>query len=414
MSTDQQTLVITGGRLFDGNGGAVVDDGCVVVTGRDIAYAGSRPGAVWPAGARVIDVGGGTILPGLFDCHVHLCAKTESDGRYERAWRTITPYEDQLFCCLKNANTALLHGFTTLRNMGEQYGEVALKRAIDNGLTGPAARLITTSGHIDMTGGHGDMFVPLPFPRPHWACADGPEECRKAVRHHWRCGTDFIKISTSGGSLSAEKNSMVLNHRLDEIQAITTEAHGLGLRVAAHATAHGGVRNALLGGVDIIEHGTGMDEECIEMMLERGVYLCPTLAIQEAILEWGPRAGIAPAKLEQKRRHHEHYLVMLRRAYQAGVRLIAGTDASQVVPFGNHALELVLMAERIGMSAADTLLAATQTAAAALAVDDITGTLQPGKRADVAVWAGDVLGDIGILHRQKPTLVLKEGSVIVG
>src|SRR5919205_1157084 len=173
--------------------------------------------------------------------------------------------------------------------------EIAVKHAVDDGVI-DGARVIV-SGFVGMTGGHGDLFCPANIERRLWQAADGPDECRKLIRQYARDGVDWIKLCTSGGVLSIGDESEWRNYTMAETLAIVDEAHALGKRVAAHAHTRAGIRQALEAGVDTLEHGSSLDDELIEMMLERGTWLCPTLAISEYILESGPERGVPAASM---------------------------------------------------------------------------------------------------------------------
>src|SRR5437763_548438 len=212
-------------------------------------------------------------------------------------------------------------------------------------------------------------------------------------------GVDFIKLCTSGGVLSIGDENEWRNYTMQETLAIVDEAYALGKRVAAHAHTRAGIRQALEAGVDTLEHGSSLDDELIEMMLARGTWLCPTLAITEYILTSGEERGLPASALAKARALRPGQLDGIRGAYRAGVPLFAGTDSCNTFAFGRHAWELELLQRHIGLSALEAIVAATASAAAALGLGAGTGTVEAGKWADLLVVDGDPLEDLRLLQR---------------
>jgi imidazolonepropionase-like amidohydrolase len=247
-----------------------------------------------------------------------------------------------------------------------------------------------------------------------WQPVDGPHECRKLVRQYARDGVDLIKICTSGGVLSVGDKSEWRNFTTEETQVIVDEAHALGKRVAAHAHTRSGIRQALEAGVDTLEHGSDLDDELIDLMLQQGTWLCPTLAISEFILTRGAERGVPPASLEKARAMRERSVASVRSAYQAGVRIFMGTDSCNTFAFGSHAWELELMCHQLEMSPMEAIVAATSAAAAALDVNTLTGALLPGRMADVLVIDGDPIADIRVLQNADQIVgVFRNGRLVV-
>jgi len=389
------TVVFTNARVFDGIAETLTVGTTVVVDGGTITAIG--PDAPVPVDAEVVDAGGKTLMPGLMDAHVHLTMDTLCGKNI--IWHHLALHPTlRAYHALANAQKSLNAGFTTLRTMQaggpDMGGDAALHDAIEQGITlGP--RIIPSAMIFGMTGGHNDMFVPAVF-KERWATADGVDECRKAARTAIRAGAEFLKIFTSGGVMSMKTSPDARNFTLPEIEAICDEAASQGRRVAAHAIATQGIKNAILGGVTTIEHGSKLDDEAIQMMLDRGTYLVPTLAIgHNSFGSDDPQVpSYARAKgaliMDQHRRS-------VRLAAEAGVKIVLGTDGSDFAPFGHNAQELELLVDA-GVRPIDALRAGTSIAAEALGIDHLTGSIQVGKAADLLLVDGDPLADVRILQ----------------
>jgi len=370
----------------------------VVVEGPRIVKV-SR-GAAAPRGARRISLRGRTLLPGLIDCHVHLCLDASPDPM------TALLAEPPARTTLKAARFArltLLAGVTTVRDMGGPGGiDLSLRDAVAAGLVqGP--RILASGRVVCMTGGHG-----WPFGRQ----ADGPDEVRKAVREQLRAGVDLVKLMATGGVMTpgVEPGSAQLSQ--EEMRAGVEEAHKAGRRTAAHAQGGQGVLNALRAGIDSIEHGVFLSQEAVELMLGRDVPLIPTLSVYN-LEEQGPAAGIPDFALEKTGRVKPAHLKSLALARQAGVTIALGTDAG--IPFNRHGGnlgELKRLVEMGGLSAGEALRAGTLTAARVLGLDRDLGSVEAGKLADLVVVEGNPLDEIGRLGRAEAiAVVMKEGEI---
>jgi len=405
-------VALVGGRVIDGNGGSPLEDAAVVLRGREILGVGSRASTAIPEDALVYDVSGKTLIPGLIDGHVHLRAYAGTDRSDFYLWSQATFYEEQVLHAAKNARVALEAGVTTLRDAAGARLEVALKHVTDQQLADGARILV--AGFVGMTGGHGDLFTPPAVDRRPYPTADGPDECRKLVRAYARDGVDWIKICTSGGVLSIGDESDWRNYTLEEVRTIVDEAHAIGKRVAAHAHTRNGVRQALDGGVDSIEHGSALDAELIKRMLDQGTWLCPTLAVSEQIHDIGAQRGLPAAALHKNELVRTSRTESARAAAAAGVRMLMGTDTSSILPFGRHAWELELMTGLLDVSPMRALQIATRDAAEALGLDGKTGVLEPGRWADVLVVDGDPLADIRVLQQRECIQgVFRDGRLLV-
>lgn len=407
-----RTLALIGGTVIDGSSAAPRPDTCVLMRGRDILAVGPRDAIGIPDDARVYDVAGCTILPGLIDAHVHLRSYAGQQRSDFYLWSTTTFIEEQTLHAAANARKAVEAGFTTLRDAAGARPEIAVKHATDQQLLDGARVLV--AGFVGMTAGHGDLFSPpAVLPRP-FKTADGPDECRKLVRDYARDGVDWIKICTSGGVLSLGDESEWRNYTLDEIRVIIDEAHALGKRVAAHAHTAAGIRQALDGGVDSIEHGSALDDELIQRMLDSGTWLCPTLAVTEHIHAHGRERGLPEASLAKNEVVRERRLHAARAAAAAGVRIFLGTDSSSVLTFGHHAWELELLVSLLDISPMRALQIATRHAAEAIGLGDKTGVLEPGRWADLVVLDGDPLADVRLLQdTSRIRAVFRDGRLLV-
>ena len=405
-------IALTGARLIDGTGAAPRDGMTVVVAGRSIAGVWPDERADIPPDATRYDLAGKTLLPGLIDGHVHLLAYAGEGHKDVHLWNVLTFIEEQTLHAAANARRALLAGVTTVRDMAGSRPEIAVKHAVDDGIIDGAR--VVASGFVGMTAGHGDLFCPAAIDRRLWQPADGPDECRKLIRRYARDGVDFIKLCTSGGVLSIGDKSEWRNYTRAETEAIVDEAHALGKRVAAHAHTRAGIRQALEAGVDTLEHGSSLDDDLIGLLLDRGTWLCPTLAITEYILTRGAERGLPAASLEKARALREGQLEGLRRAYRAGVPIFAGTDSCNTFAFGAHAWELELLHTHLGLTPLEAIVAATASAAAALDLGDQTGTIAPGRWADLLVVDGDPLADLRILQQPERLLgTFRDGRLLV-
>jgi imidazolonepropionase-like amidohydrolase len=411
------TIALTNALLIDGTSDSPLPGATVLMEGSRLGQVG-RDVAV-PVDAQVIDLHGQTVMPGLMDAHVHLTMDALCGQSV--VWHHLSTHPTLIaFHELANAQMALNAGFTTLRNMqvGGHHigGDVALRDAIKAGLVlGP--RIIPSAMIFGMTGGHNDMFVPAAF-KDRWSTADGPDECRKAVRMAIREGAEFIKIFTTGNhSYPVQVDS--LNYTQAEIEAICQEAAAAGRRVAAHASSAAGIKNAIRGGVATIEHGTRLDDEAIQLMVDHGTYLVPTLSIISSSAmsgTWQPLSEgmqVPPEITAKRRARFEEHLDGVRRAYQAGVKIVLGTDASDYAPFGRNGLELELMVQA-GLSPMDAIRAGTSVAAESFGIGHATGSIESGKLADVLIIDGDPTLDVRLLQDvQRIKRVYMAGQLVV-
>jgi imidazolonepropionase-like amidohydrolase len=374
--------VLSGGRVFDGAGSAIAAADVVIADGM-IADVG--PGL---DGDDQVDISGLTVLPGFFDCHVHVML-----SGIDLARRLQWPFSYQFFEAAANLSATLDCGITTVRDAGG--ADLGVQRAVEDGLIDGPRMQISVSA-LSQTGGHGDGWLPSgittflmsPHPGRPPGLVDGPEEMRKRVREIIRAGADVIKVHTSGGVLSPRDSPKHAQFRPDELAALMAEATAVGLPVMAHAQAADGIKNAVRAGVRSIEHGIYLDDEAIELMLAAGTWLVPTLVAPHAVLS-AASAGrqLHDGVAEKAQRVIAAHASSFARAVAAGVKVAMGTDTG-VGPHGSNLDELPLMASG-GMTPAQVLAATTKSAAELLRLGDETGTIAPGKRADLVVLAGD-------------------------
>ncbi|WP_340645100.1 amidohydrolase family protein [Phenylobacterium sp.] len=402
-------IVIHAGRLIDGVSKTSRAEVSILIT--DDRIIGVQPGYVTPTGAEVIDLKGGTVLPGLIDTHDHITAGFHKGDPIRNAV-TLTPY-DVTIEAVGYARATLLAGFTSVRDVGGETGVVvALKKAVKAG-TIPGPRIWTSGGAIGPTGGHGDAANGLDpdLDHPHWKdnLVDSPESARRAVRILHRQGVDLIKIMPSGGVMSIgddPKHQMMAD---DEIKAVVDAAHALGMKVAAHAHGKLAIDKASALGVDSVEHGSFADAESYRIMKAHGTYFVPTMLVGAKVYD---RAKTHPEQLNPSTAQKALMVVPvmvknLHDAYAAGVKIAFGTDTFGMSAHGENAQEFALMV-KAGMTPADAIIAATSSAAELIGDRNI-GAVQTGRYADLIAVSGDPLADVTTL--ETVGFVMKGGIV---
>jgi imidazolonepropionase-like amidohydrolase len=374
--------VFRGGSVFDGTGSPPAAADVAVEDGRIVDVGGGLDGD------EAVDAGGRTLLPGLFDCHVHVTTS------HVDLWKQVnTPFSYLFFEAARNLGLTLRAGITSVRDAGG--ADLGIQQALADGLIdGP--RIQISLGMISQTGGHGDDWlvsgvrVPLTaaYPGVPSMIVDGPDEMRRKVRELHRMGANVIKVATSGGVLSPRDDPAHAHFRPDELDVLVEEATAAGMFVMAHAQGADGIKNAVRAGIRSIEHGIFLDEEAIGLMLEHGTWLVPTLVAPQAVID-AADAGVVfpPGVLDKAVRLADLHRRNVGLAIAAGVRVAMGTD-SGVAPHGRNLRELSLMAG-LGMAPAAVLEASTRSAAQLLGVDRDLGTIETGKLADLVLIEGD-------------------------
>jgi imidazolonepropionase-like amidohydrolase len=379
--------LFTGGQVFDGTGSDPAPADVVIDADRIVSVGAVGTGD----GDGSVDLAGKALLPGLFDCHVHVIFSGIDIVRDLQ-----TPFSYRFFLAAENLRKTLHAGITSIRDAAG--ADAGVRLAVERGLV-PGPRMQIAIDMISQTGGHGDecfpcgLDVPLlsaPYPGKPRTLVDGPDEMRRLVRELIRAGADVLKVATSGGVLSVGSDPRRAHLRPAELDVLVEEATAAGRFVMAHAQATDGIKNAVRAGIRSIEHGVFLDDEAIELMIQRGTWLVPTLVAPIWVIESVEQgAQISDASLRKAHEVIEVHAESFRNAVAAGVKVAMGTDAG-VGPHGDNLRELALM-QKGGMAPTAVLRSATLEAATLLGVDDRLGTIEEGKLADLVVVDGDPL-----------------------
>jgi imidazolonepropionase-like amidohydrolase len=396
--------LFSGARIVDGTGAdpavadLVVEDGRIVEIGRGLD------------GDERVDLAGKALLPGLFDCHTHVVVSTIDQTR-----NLNTPFSYRFYEAAENLVATLRVGITTVRDAGG--ADLGIKEAVAKGLiTGP--RMQISLSMISQTGGHGDPWT-ASGTDVHWlprhpgvpdTIVNGTDEMRSKVRELVRMGADVIKVAVSGGVLSPRDKPTHAHFRPAELEVLVEEAAAAGIWVMAHAQATPGIKNGIRAGIRSIDHGIYLDDEAIQLMLDRGTWLVPTLVAPRGVIDAAEAGAAIPAQSVAKAREVvETHRASFATAVAAGVKVAMGTD-SGVTPHGDNLRELALMVEG-GMTPMQAIVATTSSAAELMGLDNELGTLEPGKRADLVVVDGDPL-DVATLADRVES-VYQDGARVV-
>jgi imidazolonepropionase-like amidohydrolase len=405
--------LVRNGVLIDGTGNPPIQDAAVLIEDNQVRGIGPANRIKLPAAEIVeIDAGGGHILPGFFDTHVHLLLEGVNMVRDMQA-----PFSTRFYNSVNFMQRTIEAGVTSVRDAGG--ADAGVKQSVESGaVVGP--RMQISISVLTITGGHGDgwmlsgneweLFPGYPgFPHGR---VDGEQHVRQKVRQVLRAGAEVIKICATGGVLSPTDHPEFIQFSPEELRTTVEEADfRRGIKVMAHAQGAEGIKNAVRAGIHSIEHGIYLDNEAIDLMLEHNTYLVPTPLAPIGVLEAGEEGGMPDYGIRKAREVTEIHSESIARAHKAGVKIAMGTD-SGVTPHGQNLRELGLMVD-IGMSPMEALVASTKTAAECLGWDDRLGTLEPGKFADLLITKTDPLADIRTLENvANITLVMKDGKVL--
>jgi imidazolonepropionase-like amidohydrolase len=400
-------IAIRAGKVLDVRTGNYAVDQIIWIEADKIKSIGNAAdiSGQLPPGTKVLDLSKLTVLPGLIDCHTHL---------------TLTPYDSgpaglhvsyprQALKGAHAARVTLEAGFTTVRNVGASgYSDIALRDAIKAGDV-PGPRMLVSGPALSITGGHGDEnFLAPQFDWSSDGVADGVDGVTKKVRENIKYGADVIKFMATGGVLSEGDNPALAQYSPEEMKAIIDTAHSLGRKVAAHAHGAGGIKLAVLAGVDSIEHGSYINDEDIELMKQHGTYLVPTVYLEDWLLENVQTLGLTPNMIEKANLVLPIAQRNLSHAFKSGVKIALGTDAA-VYPHGLNGREFGKMVQ-MGLSPLQAIQAGTVNASDLIGWSDRVGTLEPGKFADIIAVQGDPLADVHVL--ENVGFVMKGGEVI--
>lgn len=410
--------VVRGGRLIDGNGGAVTKDPVIVIEGKRIKAIGRKGELKEPEGAEVIDATRYTLMPGMFDCHLHLAAfNCSSFANYRVSIWEVTPQLQMLYM-LFHAQMCLEMGFTTMRDLGRAtsrgpfvFEACAVRDAINAGIhIGPRLHVC---GRPIITGSHLDLTLPraaarnfdLPF------TADGPWALRGLAREHLRAGADVLKTSVSGGGGTADEEPDVRNMTLEELEAIVDEGHAFHKPTAAHCFTAESHKMCVRAKVDTIEHMVFHDKESIAMIKDSGIPVTPTLSHRtDHAIEMRRKIGTQRNILDKMKKIQPYTFETFKVMHQAGIKIAMGTDLGPEPEIGTNARELELYVN-LGMTPMEAIQTATRNAAEALWLDKDLGTVEAGKFADILAVDGDPSQDISVLcDKDRMKMVMKEGE----
>ena len=398
-----KVIAVKAGRVLDVLTGQMLDNAFILIEGERITAVGAN--VTVPAGAEVIDLKTMTVLPGLIDCHTHLTFEPNGFG-VAGLTRSVPR---QALTGAKNARVTLMAGFTTVRDVGAYgYSDIALRDAINAGDV-PGPRIIASGPALGITGGHVDEnFLPFEFHHKSDGVADGVENVMAKTREIIKYGANVIKFCSTGGVLSLGDDPKAAEFTVAEMKAIVAEAHRLGRKVAAHAHGGEGLKQAVLAGVDSIEHGSYVDDEGIRLMKENGTYLVPTIYLTEWFMENYERLGLPPQIIAKAKEVMPAMKKNLRHAIQQGVPVAFGTDAA-VYPHGLNAREFAVLV-RMGLTPLQAIQTATVNASKLVGRADSIGAVEAGKFADLIAVEGDPTKDVTELERIK--FVMKGGVVV--
>lgn len=406
-------IAFTGGLLIDGTGKEALEDSLILVKGKKIEYAG--PMKNFGTGYEKVNIAGKTIMPGIIDTHLHFSGNLSDD---DTEW-VLEPVIQKTIVAVAQAREALEHGLTSVGEISRSG--IHIRNMIEKGII-PGPRVVATGLGFCRTAGHGDSHkLPLEYndnSHPWAERVDGPWELRKAIRRRIRENPDAIKIWSTGGGIWRHDAKADTHYCMEEIQAVVDECNMVGLPVWSHAEGYEGALNSCKAGVSAIIHGQELNEECLEIMKEKDITFCPTL---QFFYEWftvyeppyrpihDKYPGETTAEKELNR-----IIDNLRNANSKGIRITVGSDSfcSSLTPYGEYAITEMYALNRAGLTEMEVIVAATKNGAEMLKIDDITGTLEEGKFADLLVIQGNPLEDIHNIAVENMEIIMKEGQFV--
>jgi imidazolonepropionase-like amidohydrolase len=407
-----RTVAVKAGQLFDGTGDTHRPNMVIVIEGERIKSVGPAADVTIPSGAEIVDLSAAIVLPGLIDCHTHLGSRAD---RFDEIYKFKGTPHHSAFNAVLNARKTLEAGFTTVRDVGSRpFLAVDLRDAINEGyLVGP--RVVASGPGISMTGGHGDLnrFSPqvrvMSFPEDRdFRIADGADQVRQVVRAQIKYGVDVIKVHASGGVMSRGDAPGAAQFTIDELRAAVEEAHAAGRKVAAHAHGAQGIKNALVAGVDSIEHGSLIDDEGIQMMVKQGTWLVADIYNDDYLLGKAIDFKLPQESIDKERAIGQLQRDNFARAVRAGVKVAFGTDAG-VYPHGDNGKQFFYMV-KYGLTPARAIRSATSDAAELIGRPKDVGRIAAGQLADLVAVTADPLSDIRAL--ETVGFVMQGGTVI--
>jgi imidazolonepropionase-like amidohydrolase len=399
-----QDKYLVADAMIDIETGEVRVNPALIIRSGKILEVGTRESLTRPNGADLIDLSGHTIMPGLMDMHVHLSGDATTPFYVEMGYSI----PRQTVVAVKNAKKTLMAGYTTVRNVGAAgYSVIGVRDGINDGdIEGP--RIYAAGPSLGITGGHCDNnFLAPELHVVSEGVADGPDAVRAKVRENIKYGANAIKLCATGGVFSKGTKVGIQQYTVEEIAAAVDEAHRRGLTVAAHAHGTEGIKAAIRGGVDSVEHASFLDDEAIELAKEYGTYLSMDIYNTEYTLTFGEKNGVPEENLNKERQVSKRQRDSFSRAVEAGVKMVFGSDAA-IYPHGDNAKQLSRMV-RFGMTPIEALQAATINSATLLGREGDLGTLKESYVADIIAVKGNPLEDISIL--EDVDFVMKDGKI---
>jgi len=402
---------VRAGHLFDSTGDTYRDNVVIIVENDRIKAVTPAASTQIPAGATVVDLSNSYVMPGLIDCHTHLGSRAD---RYAEIWAFKDTPLQSAFSAVVNARKTLMAGFTSVRDVGGvPFVAVDLRRSIDEGYV-PGPRVNAAGPGISITGGHGDLnnYSPtvsgLMYPEERdYSIADGVDQLRHTIRAQVKYGVDVIKIMSTGGVLSKGDSPGAPQYTLEELKAAVDESHMAGRKIASHAHGALGIKNAIIAGVDSIEHASLVDDEGIRLAKEHGTYFVMDIYNDDYLTGDAIKHGLPAENLEKEKMVGKLQRENFGKAFKAGVKMAFGTDAG-VYPHGDNGRQFKYMVQ-YGMTPAQAIRAATSSAADLLGTLKNVGTIEPGKFADIIAVANDPLKEVRSL--ENVGFVMKGGVI---